>query len=63
MNAVTVWMLTAHGMESRMRNRTQGSGFSSFCSASRVDHPMRRFRSRYPLRAIISQKSKDWGEG
>ena len=46
MKAVTVWMLTAQGIERMMSGFTQPSTGSSFCSASRVDHPMRRFRNR-----------------
>ncbi len=44
--AVTVWMLTAHGIDRMISGFTQPGGGASLRSASKVTVPMTRFRIR-----------------
>ncbi|EKD22253.1 MAG: hypothetical protein ACD_87C00085G0001 [uncultured bacterium] len=46
MKAVTVWMLTAQGMERTIRGFTQAGGGTPFLSLSRTVQPVTIFNKR-----------------
>ena len=63
MNAVTVWMLMAQGMERIDQGLDPAGGGDPFFSQSRTVQPITMFNRRYPFRTIMSQKRIDLGEG